>query len=85
MKIDINKEDYEKYDKLELFIKQSKNPVVINGKMQELISSENEFFVKTDTEQFKTNADNIEAIHFKSKLSEESSKVVKEVTEYLDL
>ena len=85
MKFDINKEDYEKYDKLELFIKQSKNPVVINGKMQELISSENEFFVKTDTEQFKTNADNIEAIHFKSKLSEESSKVVKEVTEYLDL
>ena len=85
MKIDINKEDYEKYDKLELFIKQSKNPVVINGKMQELISSENEFFVKTDTEQFKTNADNIEAIYFKSKLSEESSKVVKEVTEYLDL
>ncbi len=85
MKIDINKEDYEKYDKLELFIKQSKNPVVINGKIQELISNENEFFIKTDTEQFKTNADNIEAIHFKSKLSEESSKVVKEVTEYLDL
>ena len=85
MKIDINKEDYEKYDKLELFIKQSKNPVVINGKIQELISNENEFFIKTDTEQFKTNAGNIEAIHFKSKLSEESSKVVKEVTEYLDL
>ena len=54
-------------------------------KKQELISNENEFFIKTDTEQFKTNADNIEAIHFKSKLSEESSKVVKEVTEYLDL
>lgn len=85
MKIDINKEDYEKYDKLELFIKQSKNPVVINGKIQELISNENEFFIKTDTEQFKTNADNIEAIHFKSKLSEENSDVVKEVTEYLDL
>jgi len=85
MKIKISKEDYEKYDKLELFIKQSKNPVVINGKIQELTSSENEFFVKTDSEQFKTNADNIEAIHFKSKSSEESSKVVKEVTEYLDL
>ena len=85
MQIIINKEDYEKYDKIELILKQSKNPVVINGKIQELTSSGNEFFVKTDSEQFKTNADNIEAIHFKSKLSEENSDVVKEVTEYLDL
>ena len=85
MKINIDKEDYNKYDCIELVIKQSKSPIVIQGKIHELISNENEFFVKTDSEQFKTNAENIAVIHFKSKLSEESSKVVREVTEYLDL
>lgn len=85
MKINIDKEDYNKYDCIELVIKQSKSPIVIHGKIQELSSDENEFYVKTDSEQFKTNADNIIAIHFKSKLSEENSEVVKEVTEYLDL
>lgn len=84
MKIDINKEDYEKYDKLELFIKQSKNPVVINGKIQELISSENEFFVKTTTEQFKTYSENIEAIHFKSQIPNDIVKTIKEISETLD-
>ena len=85
MEILVDKENLNQYDKVELFLKQTKAPIVVNGKIQELASNENEFFVKTDFEQFKTNAENIEAIHFKSKLSEINSEVVKEVTEYLDL
>jgi len=85
MEIKIDKESLKQYDKLEIFIKQAKNPIVINGKIQELLSNEEEFFIKTSSEQFKTYAKNIEAIHFKSKMSEENSEVAKEITEYLDL
>ena len=42
-------------------------------------------FIKTNIEQFKTNSVNIEAIHFKSQLTENLSKTVQEVKEYLDL
>lgn len=85
MEITINKKDYEKYDKLELFLKQSKNPIIVNGKIQKLVSNKEEFYIITDIEQFKTYAKNIEAFHFKSKLSENISQINNEVSEYLDL
>ena len=85
MKIIINKEDYEKYDKLEIILKQSKNPIVINGEIKELVSNEKEFFVKTSLEQFKTYAKNIEAIHFKSQITNDIAKTIKEISEALDL
>ena len=85
MEIAIDKEDYDKYDKVEILLKQYKTPIIINGKIQELLSNKNEFFIKTNIEQFKTNSVNIEAIHFKSQLTENLSKTIQEVKEYLDL
>lgn len=44
-----------------------------------------EFFIKTNLEQFKTNAGNLEAIHFKSQISADNSKIREEIVQYLDL
>ena len=85
MEFNISKEDFEKYNVIELYTKLSKNPIIINGKIEDLTSNAEEFYVKTQYEQFKIYTNNIESIHYKSSITSNVNKVIPEVCDYLDL
>lgn len=82
MKINVKKEDLDKYNIIELGIKQSKEPITIKGSILDFKSTLNEFYVHTDKETFQIKSDNIIYVHLKI-----DSIITKadEVGKYLDL
>ena len=82
MKINVNKEDLNRYNFIELGIKQSKEPIIIKGSILEFKSTLNEFFVRTEKETFQIKSDNIIYEHLR--IDNFVSKT-DEIGKYLDL
>ena len=82
MKINVKNENLNKYNIIELGIKQSKEPIVIKGTILDFKSTLKEFYVETNEETFQIKSENIIYVHLKV------DKVISktdEVGKYLDL
>lgn len=82
MKLDIKKEEYKKYDSIDIVIKSQKQTIKVTGKVISLKSTADKLSIVTENDRCEIISKEIVLIHFYSSIKQ---NIVQNIDKYLDM